>query len=100
MEAMSITLILVQAESSCLYCSSFMYDVLKSNSNQYPVSFASLSAICNLAIKSAFPCAYCASLMLAPIDVPLLPIWLEMIDYFLLFKSLTRLIIEIEKSID
>ncbi len=45
MEEMSITRMLVQAESRALYSVSVMYFVLNNNSNQYPVSLASLRAI-------------------------------------------------------
>ena len=44
-EETSIARRLLHFVSNILYFSSFIYPVLKSNSNQYPVSFASLRAI-------------------------------------------------------
>ena len=52
-------------------CSSVKYSVANSNLNQYSVSFASLSAIFNLELKSALLCAFTPSATLAPMLVPL-----------------------------
>ena len=85
--------------ASRLHCENISL-VLYSNSSQYPVSLASFRAICSLATKSAFPCAYCASRMFAPMEVPERPIWLEITDSCFAFKVLTRLMTDTAKSID
>lgn len=48
-----------------------MYSVSKRRLIQYSVSFASLSEMLNLLIKSALDCPNSASLISAPIEVPL-----------------------------
>ncbi len=58
-----------------------------SKSSQYCVSEPSFSEIVNLATKSAFVWANCASLILAPILVPLLRIWRESTQSFSLATS-------------
>ena len=50
--------------------------------------------------QSVVPCAYFASRILAPMDVPLLPIWFEIMLSRCSFKAYTRLMINTEKSID
>ena len=68
--------------------------------NQYSVSAVSLSEMCSFDIKSALLFPYCASLILAPMDVPLLIICLEMICSFCASRYLHNLIILAAKSID
>ena len=79
-EAISIRRIEPQSFWRGLYCSSGMYPVSCSSSNQYSASWHSLRAISNLDIKSFVPCAYCASCRLAPMDVPERKSWLVSTD--------------------
>ncbi len=77
--ATKIRLISRQSLISELPSVSVMYSDIISNRSQYSVSAVSFNAICILAIKSALLFPYAASLALAPIEVPLRMICLEMI---------------------
>ena len=90
----------LQLPDSLEYWSSLIYCVLCKSSNQYDVSFASFNAICNFETKSDLPWAYLASLMFAPMLVPLLPIWLEIILSCCAFNCLTKPMICTAKSND
>lgn len=71
----SIRLIAPQSFWIGLYVCSSTYPVSNSNSSQYSVSYTSLRDISNYEIKSFVPCAYCASWIFAPIEVPLRSNW-------------------------
>ena len=90
----------LQLPDSLEYWSSLIYCVLCKSSNQYDVSFASFNAICNFETKSDLPWAYLASLIFAPMLVPLLPIWLEIILSCCAFNCLTKPMICTAKSND
>ena len=78
-DEIKIRLISRQSESSDSDILSSIYSDLFNRRSQYSVSAVSLREICSLEIKSALLFPYCASLMLAHMEVPLLRICLEMI---------------------
>ncbi len=77
-----------------LYFSKSDFDkpsVLYSNSSQYSLSLHSFNAISSFEIKSFVPCAYCASCILAPTEVPHRKSWLiKTPSIWFCFKSRQR----------
>ena len=80
MDEISIRRIAPQLFCMGLYVCSSIYPLSNSSSSQYSVSYTSFNDISNLEMKSLVPCAYCASWIFTPIDVPLLNNWFVSTD--------------------
>ena len=65
-----------------------IYPLLSNNLNQYSVSRVSFEAIDISDIKSLVDCAAWASVILAPIEVPLFKIWPDKLNSFFCYKFL------------